>query len=175
MITDENVHQRPRPSRPFPTRPRPRPLLRPSARGAGRFAVHYVEMLVAMAAGMVVLHPVWALATGGVAGSSVLRSAEVDTIAMATAMSVPMVAWMRWRGHAWAPALEMSGAMYAGFVVLYPALWVGALDHAALTAYGHLLMLVLMLVAMLARRGEYTSGHQSHRRSRNHSARKGPS
>ena len=132
-------------------------------------------MLVAMAAGMVVLHPVWALATGGVAASSALRSAEVDTIAMATAMSVPMVALMRLRGHAWAPALEMSGAMYAGFVVLYPALWAGALDDAALMAYGHLLMLVLMLVAMLARREEYTAGHPSHRRSRNHRARQGPS
>jgi hypothetical protein len=150
MLTDENVHQTPRPSRPFPARPRPRPLPGPSARAAGRFAVHYVEMVVAMAAGMVVLHPVWVLATSGVSATSALRSAEVDALAMATAMSVPMVAWMRLRGHAWAPALEMSGAMYAGFVVLYPALWAGALDDAALMAYGHLLMLVLMLVAMLA-------------------------
>lgn len=137
--------------------------------------MHYVEMLVAMATGMVVLHPVWALVTGGVAAGGALRSAEVDALAMATAMSVPMVAWMRWRGHAWAPALEMSVAMYAGFVVLYPARWAGLLGDAALMACGHLLMLVLMLVAMLARRGEYTSGHQSHRRTRTRSARQGPS
>jgi len=160
MLTEENVHQNPRPSRPLPTRPSPRPRPRPSPRDLRRFAVHYVEMVVAMAAGMVLLHPLWALATSGADADSPLRSVEADTLAMATAMSVPMVAWMRSRGHAWAPALEMSGAMYAGFVVLYPARWSGALDDDGLMAYGHLLMLVLMLLAMLPRWRDHAAGHR---------------
>lgn len=65
------------------------------AAAAARFLAHYVEMVVAMAAGMLVLHPAWTLAIAGTAPTSVLRSVEVDTIVMATAMSVPMVAWMR--------------------------------------------------------------------------------
>lgn len=133
---------------------------------AGRFLTHYVEMVVTMAAGMLVLHPVWELATGGTAPTSVLRSVEVDTIAMATAMSVPMVAWMRRRGHDWAPAWEMSLAMYAGFFVLYPFLWAGLLDESAVMSYGHVLMLAFMLLAMLWRRHEYTAAHHDHRGAR---------
>lgn len=78
---------------------------------------------------------------------------------MATTMALPMAGWMRFRGHPWALGLEMSAAMYAGFVILFPALWLGALDAADVLIYGHVLMLVFMLVAMLWRREEYT-GHR---------------
>ena len=130
---------------------------------AARFVTHYVEMVVAMAAGMLVLYPVWTVAITGTSPTSVLRSVEVDTIVMATAMSVPMVAWMRHRGHAWAPAWEMSLAMYAGFVVLYPWLWADVLDEAAVTSVGHVLMLGFMLLAMLWRRADYTATHHHER------------
>ena len=83
---------------------------------------------------------------------------------MATAMSVPMVAWMRHRGHAWAPAWEMSLAMYAGFVVLYPLHCAGLLSEAAVMSYGHVLMLGFMLLAMLWRRREYTAAHHDNQR-----------
>ena len=125
---------------------------------------HYVEMVAAMAVGMLVLHPAWTYAIEGTGPTSVLRSVEVDTIVMATAMSVPMVAWMRHRGHGWAPAWEMSVAMYAGFVVLYPLLWAGVLDEAAVTWLGHVLMLGFMLLAMLWRRDEHTAAHHDHER-----------
>ena len=131
---------------------------------AARFVTHYVEMVVAMAAGMLVLYPVWTVAITGTSPTSVLRSVEVDTIVMATAMSVPMVAWMRHWGHAWAPAWAMSLAMYAGFVVLYPLHWAGLLSEAAVMSYGHVLMLGFMLLAMLWRRREYTAAHHDHQR-----------
>lgn len=134
------------------------------AAAAARFLAHYVEMVVAMAAGMLVLHPAWTLAIAGTAPTSVLRSVEVDTIVMATAMSVPMVAWMRYRGHGWAPAWEMSLAMYAGFIVLYPVHWAGVVNDAAVMSYGHVLMLGFMLLPMLLRRHEYTTAHHDHHR-----------
>jgi hypothetical protein len=136
------------------------------ARAVGRFLTHYIEMLVAMAAGMLVLFPVWKMAIDGTAPTSLLRSVEVDTMVMATAMSVPMVGWMRRRGHDWAPAWEMSLAMYAGFIVLYPFLWAGLLDETAVMSYGHVLMLAFMLLAMLWRRHEYTAAHHDHRGAR---------
>ncbi len=128
-----------------------------------RFTLHYGEMVVAMLVGMMVLYPLWSLATSGVGGASALSSVEVDTLVMATTMAVPMAGWMRFRGHGWAPTLEMSAAMYAGFVLTYPFHWAGGLGEHGVMMIGHVLMFVLMLAAMLWRWEEYAGGcHRSH-------------
>ena len=49
------------------------------ARAAGRFVLHYVEMVIAMGAGMMLLYPLWTLATHGAGTDSVLRAVEVDS------------------------------------------------------------------------------------------------
>lgn len=126
-----------------------------------RFALHYVEMVVAMLVGMMVLYPVWMLATTGADPSGALRSTEVESLVMATTMAVPMAAWMRFRGHRWAPALEMSAAMYAGFVLVFPFHWAGVAGDTDVMMVGHVLMFALMLVAMLLRWEEY-AGHRHH-------------
>lgn len=131
----------------------------------GRFARHGAEMVVAMLVGMAALYPVWSLATGGLDGGHALRGVVAETLVMATTMSVGMAAWMRFRRHAWAPVLEMSAAMFAGFVVLYPAYWAGALTGTDVMMVGHVLMVVLMLVAMLRRRVEYAADHTAHHQS----------
>lgn len=120
------------------------------------FVRHYVEMLVAMAAGMIVLTPLWELGLGAVGASWLLDRVEPATLVMATSMSVPMVAWMRHRGHGWAASLEMAASMYLSFVVLYPPLWLGLLAVDSVMLLGHVLMLPAMAVAMLLRRDEYT-------------------
>jgi hypothetical protein len=78
---------------------------------------------------------------------------------MAITMTIPMAAWMRYRGHGWPATLEMSAAM------IVPALGVIAhvvadvvTDLGALMALEHVVMLAAMLAAMLLRREEYT-GH----------------
>ena len=123
------------------------------ARRAWRFTRHYLEMVAAMLVGMVTLDPLWLLAD-----AAWTRGTEVELLAMATAMSVPMVLWMRVRGHGVRPTLEMTAAMYTGFVVLFPFLWGGALSEMGVMMAGHVLMPVFMLLAMLARREEY-AGH----------------
>ncbi len=130
-------------------------------RNVGRYTRHYLEMVVAMLVGMAVLMPVWALATNGVDGGW-LRSTEVDSLVMATTMALPMVAWMRFRGHGWASSLEMAAVMYAGFVVLLPFLWTGALDDMGVMMWGHVLMFTFMALAMLWRRDEYLVHHHEH-------------
>lgn len=82
-----------------------------------RFARHYVEMLVAMVLGMVVLGTPSSLALSA-AGMS-MSELHNDTPAlmlfgMALTMTVPMVAWMRHRGHGWAASAEMSASKYSG-------------------------------------------------------------
>ena len=130
-----------------------------TSRSAGGWAVrlarHYAEMVAAMLLGMVTLHPVWQLLTGGAPQTSWVHLLEVELLVMATAMVVPMAAWMRCRGHGVLPVVEMSAAMYAGFVVLFPLLWTRRLDADDVMVAGHVLMLLLMAVAMLLRRDEY--------------------
>lgn len=126
------------------------------ARRWARFAVHYVEMIIAMFAGMFVLALAWS-ALG--IRFSYDQDPEAAYLLMAFDMSVGMAAWMRVRGHAWAPTLEMCAAMFAPVVPLFPLLWLGAIDGMGLMMAAHVAMFPLMLAAMLRRRDEYAHAH----------------
>ncbi|MFJ9390045.1 hypothetical protein ACIRON_14565 [Nocardioides sp. NPDC101246] len=130
------------------------------------FTLHYLQMIVAMVVGMMVLYPLWMLATGSRPADAWVHRTDVESLVMATTMVIPMAAWMRFRGHTWRPVVEMSAAMYAGFVVLFPFLWLGAIDTDGLMLLGHVLMLLLMLAAMLTRPGEYSGSHAHHAHAR---------
>ena len=94
-----------------------------------RFARHYLEMLVAMFGGMIVLGipAASALAAAGMSSTELRNDyPKLLLFGMAVVMTVPMVGWMRHRGHTWRPSLEMAASM---------------------------------LVAMLLRRDEYTGHH----------------
>jgi CHASE2 domain-containing sensor protein len=103
------------------------------------FIQHYLEMVFVMFAGMAVV----GLATG------MPDSEALALLGMATSMTVPMVAWMRFCGHGWRPFLPT-------FVAL--AL-LGAVDFDALMGLEHVAMLAAMLGAMLLRRDEYSHAH----------------
>ncbi len=135
-----------------------RPTRPTRGRQVRTFVRHYLEMVAAMLLGMVTLYPLWLLATSGAGDDAWVHRTEPELVAMATAMTVPMALWMWRRGHAARPTVEMSVAMYAGFVVLFPFLWAGALDEMGVMMAGHVLMPLFMLGAMLWRREEYV-GH----------------
>jgi hypothetical protein len=139
------------------------PLARPKARtdrsALRLFLRHYLEMIVAMAVGMVALHPVWAWAAGMLGWSGVLARADVGALVMATNMTVAMSAWMRYRGHGWRPTAEMAAAMYLPFVVLFAPLWAGLVSGDTVLLAGHVLMLLAMAGVMLLRPDEYTRHH----------------
>jgi ethanolamine ammonia-lyase large subunit len=116
----------------------------------GPFARHYLEMVVAMAVGMV--------AYGLLFRGNVFSRSLVDEAVMGAFMTASMVAWMRYRGHAWRQAAEMSVAMLAA--VFLAAAGQAAVSDRALMLATHAAMLVGMLVLMLARRGEYA--HANH-------------
>ena len=120
---------------------------------ARKFAVHFLEMVVAMAVGMVVLHPVWTL----VLDAAVLSNAYSGALIMATNMTAGMSAWMRFRGHGWRPIAEMGAAMYLPFLVLFVPLALDLIDDGALMLWGHLLMLPAMAAVMLLRPHEYAA------------------
>ena len=120
------------------------------------FIRHYLEMVIAMLLGMAVL---------GTPGLLALEAAGVDTDAagvllsgMALSMTVPMVAWMRHRGHGWLPCWEMTAAMIVPTIGALALLEAGMLGdaHAAMELQ-HVVMFPAMLGVMLLRRGEYTA------------------
>ena len=128
------------------------------------FIRHYLEMIAAMIAGMVVLG-IPGEAALQLIGSSTAQLQEdapaVALLAMATIMTIPMVALMRYRGHAWRPCWEMSASMFIPTFGVIAALGAGISDDfMALMTIEHAAMLPAMLVAMLLRYEEYAGcGH----------------
>jgi AraC family transcriptional activator FtrA len=110
---------------------------------AGRFALHYGEMVLAMYVGMLIYMPLEGFIPLSLQG-----------IGMALFMAWPMVAWMRIRGHGWRHGFEMAAAMlmpWAALLILAKA--IPPLGNVA--DWG---MYLGMLGIMLVRRDHFTHG-----------------
>jgi hypothetical protein len=130
------------------------------------FIRHYVEMLIAMFLGMAVLGTPAILALGAAGVSSAELQSDAPAVlllGMGITMTLPMVAWMRYRGHGWAASNEMAASMLiptGGVIALLGAGLVA--DVGTLLIAEHVVMLPSMLVAMLLRRDEYSHGGHGH-------------
>jgi hypothetical protein len=121
------------------------------------FVRHYVEMVVAMFAGMAVL---WVPADRllAAAGTSPDASPTVMFLTMAVTMTVPMVGWMMYRGHGRRANAEMAASMLLPTFAVIGAVRAGLVeDTGLLMAVEHVAMLASMLGAMLLRPAEYRS------------------
>ena len=126
------------------------------------FIRHYVEMVVAMFAGMFALGGAALLILGLDSNRLFEDSPELALTGMALTMTIPMVAWMRHRGHGWPASWEMTASMFVPTLVAIALLWIGALESGH-TAMGiqHVIMFPAMLGVMFLRLDEYT-GHAAH-------------
>ena len=126
------------------------------------FIRHYVEMVVAMFAGMAVLGlPFgWLLGAAGSSWQELTDTAPaLMFLAMATTMTVPMIGWMAYRGHSRRANARCrrrcsgrpspSSALLGAGVVT---------DIGVLLVIEHVAMLAGMLAVML-RPAEYTHHH----------------
>ena len=127
------------------------------------FGRHYLEMVASMFLGMAILWMPLVLALGAIGISSDELRGDVPALhllAMATSMTIPMVAWMRYRGHSWLPCAEMSASMFLPTLAVIALLAAGLVtEFDSLMMLEHVVMLPAMLVAMLLRRGEYIGHH----------------
>jgi hypothetical protein len=134
-----------------------------------KVAARPAEMLAAMFLGMAVLGTpaLFALGAAGLSSAELRSDAPaVLLLGMGTTMTVPMVAWMRYRGHGWRASNEMAASMLiptAGVVGLLAAGLI--VDVGTLLTIEHVVMLPSMLVAMLLRREEYSHGAHHHEQS----------
>lgn len=135
-----------------------------SARRAGRrrFVRHFVEMLLAMFMGMAVLGGLTQLVFAAAGGSLTDAPGSIRVLVMGFDMTVPMVAWMSYRGHARARSAEMAAAMILPTLAATALAAVGVLSTGGALGLQHAAMIPAMLAVMLWRYDHY-AGRHAHR------------
>ncbi len=142
-----------------------RPVLN-SVLKVGRFILHFLEMTAAMMVGMPILSMLRNLIPASSSYAAAFKSGTIPSeLAMAIAMTVPMVAWMIVRGHGRRHSLEMGFAMFAPVAAIVVLRLLGADAYLPwLRNASHPAMFLGMVIAMLPRRGHYMgkAGHATH-------------
>jgi hypothetical protein len=140
-----------------PARDRPvASVLRP----VGRFVAHYLQMCMVMCVGGIGLSVVF---FGGaqLLGYTNLtdRAPVLSALVVAVNLSLPMAAWMRFRGMPWRPTLEMSGATMLIGLTLIVGYGLDLVAQSSLIEVQTRLACPVMLAVMLARFRLYASPH----------------
>jgi hypothetical protein len=122
-----------------------------------RFTRHLLEMVLAMMLGM----GVFGLALAVMGEFPGYANLLVRYGLMGAFMAAPMVAWMRYRGHAWSDGLEMTAAMVAPmFALVIPVEFgVVGLTGYSLMMLSHVAMIGGMVLLMLYRLDRYAHVH----------------
>jgi hypothetical protein len=124
-----------------------------------RFFRHYAEMVAVMFIGMFALGKPADLLFGALGASTSSAHPTMMLLSMGITMTVPMVAWMRYRGHAWRPINEMAASMVIPTLAAMALAGTGLLSGGSVMVPEHVAMLAGMLIAMVLRRDEYAGGH----------------
>ena len=128
-------------------------------RGFGHFVLHFFEMCMPMCIGWAVGDAVYFGVADQLGSSSPFADWPQMSLAIATVnMTAPMVSWMRFRGMAWRPIVEMGAAMVVLALLILAAGLFGIVGMETLPWLAHGLMMPAMLVPMLLRLDLYT-GH----------------
>lgn len=126
---------------------------------ARRFFRHYAEMVAAMFIGMFALGKPAGLLFSALGSSTSSDHPVTMLLSMGITMTVPMVAWMRYRGHAWRPINEMAASMLVPTFAAMALAGAGLVNGGSVMVPEHVAMLAGMLIAMVLRRDEYSGAH----------------
>ena len=118
---------------------------------------HFVQMLAVMAGGMIAAGAVLVAVVGLKTWDEVTTQfATQSLLAMAAGMTVPMVAWMLYRGMGWKNSGEMATVMALPVIPFLGLVWFGVTKSALCGAYCAATV-AAMLALMLFRRGVYSA------------------
>lgn len=121
------------------------------------FTRHFLEMCLSMCLGFMILGGLFLVVFRAIGYSNPINQLpELSVLIGALNMTVPMAAWMRYRGMAWRPTIEMSAAMLIEAIVLISLGWLNILPISSLFLLQHILMMPAMLIPMLFRLDVYT-------------------
>jgi hypothetical protein len=129
------------------------------------FVLHVGEMLLAMFVGMAVFGAFFSgilFALGTTFEEALETVPALIALVLMFNMTVPMVLWMRHRGHSTARLVEMTGAMLAVGLVAVVCLWASVIESTAICGLECALMVPAMIGVMLLRRGEYARPVHTH-------------
>jgi hypothetical protein len=130
-----------------------------AATGKRAFVRHFVEMILAMFLGMGVFGALATLIFIAAGSSLTDQSVGLRVTLMGVYMTIPMIAWMRYRGHSAARNLEMAASMMVPSLIVAAVAWAGALEADAALGIQHAIMIPAMLGVMLWRYDEYARPH----------------
>ena len=129
----------------------------------GHFLWHYLQMCIARCVGGVILSVAF---FGGAAligyPDLVAQAPALSTLVLAINVSVPMVAWMRFRHHEWRPTLEMASAPMGLGIVLIALGLLGLIPVSGMFELEASLACPVMLVPMLLRFNHYAGSMNHH-------------
>jgi flagellar biosynthetic protein FliP len=118
---------------------------------------HFLEMLAAMAVGMIATGAIFVSVTGLKTWDQVTIQYPTQVLlAMAAGMSIPMVAWMLHRGMGRRNAYEMAAAMILPVLPFLCLVWFGVTKSAQCGGYCAA-TIVAMLALMRYRRSTYST------------------
>ena len=136
------------------------------ASNVGRFVWHFLEMALAMqVGGLAFLILLRLIPESSSFAPALARGTYLRPIVSGVLMTLPMVAWMIFRGHGWRPSLEMAAAMLAPVAAIVGLRILGVDNYLPWLAKASCpSMYPAMLAAMLYRRDHYTgqAGHSTH-------------
>jgi hypothetical protein len=126
------------------------------ARHVPPFWRHFLQMLAAMMIGMIATGAIFLSAVGVKTWDEVTTTYPTQALlAMAAGMTIPMVAWMVYRGMGWRNSYEMAAVMVVPVVPFLCLVWLHVTSGAACGAYCAV-SIVAMLGLMTYRRTQYT-------------------
>jgi hypothetical protein len=129
---------------------------------AGRHSIspfwrHFLQMLAVMIAGMILSAAVLLTLVGLKTWEEVTTQyGSQALIVMAVGMTVPMAAWMLYRGMGWRNSCEMAAVMVIPVIPFLCLVWFGVTRSAQCGPYCAV-TIVAMLALMRYRRREYSS------------------
>jgi flagellar biosynthetic protein FliP len=120
------------------------------------FLRHLGEMVLVMMLGMAVLGIPYRAVMAEIGYSDPIeRFPELSALVMTFNMILPMVGWMRYRGHRWERAWEMAAAMMVPAIALVVLCFLGMIPRSNLSGAVMIPMIPAMVIVMLYRRAEY--------------------
>lgn len=121
------------------------------------FWQHFLEMFAAMMIGMMIGRPVFLAITGLSSTSEAGRLYPWQSVlSMALSMTVPMVAWMLFRGHGRRNSAEMAAAMLVPAIPFIILCWAHVLLGGTANGIYMVLSTLAMLGLMAYRRAVYS-------------------
>jgi hypothetical protein len=125
--------------------------------GLTPFWLHFLQMLGVMMIGMIVSGAILLTVVGLKTWDEVTTQYGTQAlIAMAVGMTVPMAAWMLYRGMGWKNTYEMAAVMAIPVIPFLCLVWFDVTKSAQCGPYCAV-SIVAMLALMFYRRSEYSS------------------